>query len=152
MKETHSRRWQRIAHRGALLAGSAVLVIGIGAIGVSSSLSRTSAASRVNVPVAHRVSVPASTTAAVRPRLRVVRVSIVNFSFQSARLVVSAGTRVIWTNNDGTAHTVTSDKGIWSSSDLNPGTQFARVFAKVGTFPYHCSIHPFMHGTIVVKK
>jgi plastocyanin len=47
---------------------------------------------------------------------------------------------------------VTSDKGIWSSGDVNSQRQFARTFAKAGTFPYHCSIHPFMHGTVTVRQ
>ena len=88
----------------------------------------------------------------VRLHQRVVRLNIQNLSFQPARIVVSPGTRIVWTNQDGFAHTVTSDKGIWSSPDVSSHGQFARVFTKAGAFPYHCSIHPFMHGTVTVKK
>jgi plastocyanin len=90
--------------------------------------------------------------AVLRLHQRVVRLSIQNLSFQPTRIVVSPGTRIVWTNADGFAHTVTSDKGIWSSPDVNSKSQFARIFAKAGTFPYHCSIHPFMHGTVTVQK
>jgi plastocyanin len=88
----------------------------------------------------------------VRLHQKVVRVSIHNFAFGPARLEVSRGTRLIWTNTDSDPHTVTSDKGLWASDALDTGNQFARVFKQAGTFPYHCSIHPFMHGTIIVKK
>jgi len=88
----------------------------------------------------------------VRLHQRVVHLTIRNFAFQPARLVVSPGTRLIWTNIDSVQHTVASTKGAWSSKVLDTSRQFARVFGKAGTFPYHCSIHPFMHGMIVVKK
>ncbi|MBV9282439.1 MAG: plastocyanin, partial [Chloroflexi bacterium] len=62
------------------------------------------------------------------------------------------GTRIIWTNDDGFQHTTTSDTGLWNSGPMNSGARFARVFNKAGTFAYHCTIHPFMHGTIRVTK
>ena len=83
---------------------------------------------------------------------RLVRVSIHNFAFAPARLVVSPNTRVVWTNGDGDPHTVTADRSGWASEALDTGNQFARVFKTAGTFPYHCAIHPFMHGTVIVKR
>ncbi len=83
---------------------------------------------------------------------RVVRVSIMNFAFHPASLVVSPGTRLIWTNQDGDPHTVTSATNIWASDALDTTNAYARVFTKAGTFPYYCAIHPSMHGTIIVKK
>ena len=53
---------------------------------------------------------------------------------------------------DGDPHTVTSTTGIWASDALDTDSQFARVFTTVGTFPYYCTIHPYMHGMIVVKS
>lgn len=83
---------------------------------------------------------------------RVVRVTIQNFAFHPAQIVVSPGTRIIWTNKDSDPHTVDSTKNIWSSEALDTDGQFARGFSRVGAFPYYCSIHPFMHGSITVKK
>jgi plastocyanin len=81
-----------------------------------------------------------------------VHVTIQNLAFGPAHLVVSPGTKVIWTNRDGFQHTTTSDRGLWDSGPINSGASFARLFKKVGTFTYHCTIHPFMHGTITVSK
>jgi len=83
---------------------------------------------------------------------RVVRVSIMNFAYHPASLVVSPGTRLIWTNQDGDPHTVTSATKIWTSEALDTTNAYARVFTKAGAFPYYCAIHPYMHGTIIVKK
>jgi plastocyanin len=83
---------------------------------------------------------------------RVVRVNIHNLAFGPRHLTLSRGTQVIWTNQDGFAHTTTSDNGVWDSAPINSGSHFARVFTKAGTFTYHCTIHPFMHGTITVTK
>lgn len=66
-------------------------------------------------------------------------------------LSVTAGSTVIWTNNDRIAHTTTADGGRWDSGVLQPGAQFSFTFSAVGTFPYHCSIHPNMVGTITVR-
>jgi plastocyanin len=83
---------------------------------------------------------------------KVVHVTIHNFAFTPARLVISPGTKIIWTNTDSDPHTVDSVKNIWSSEALDTDSTFSRVFKKGGTFPYYCSIHPFMHGTIIVKS
>ena len=154
MREMLARRWQR------LLLCSAVLVIGSGAIGAGSILSRTNAPAMASMPMASMASMPMAQPATaqdaagtvVHLHQKVVRVRIHNFAFGPARLEVSRGTRLIWTNTDGDPHTVTSDKGLWASDALDTGNQFARVFKTGGTFPYHCNIHPFMHGTIIVKK
>ena len=81
----------------------------------------------------------------------VVRVTISNFAFKPAHLIVSPGTRIVWTNHDSDPHTVTSDIGIWSSGALDTDSQFSRTFRQGGTFHYHCQIHPFMHVTVTVK-
>jgi plastocyanin len=153
MREMLSRRWPRIA------LCSAVLVLGSSAIGAGSILARTNAPAMAGMPMASMASMPmAQPTAArgtgtvVRLHQKVVRVSIHNFAFGPARLEVSRGTRLIWTNTDSDPHTVTSDKRIWASDALDTDMHFARVFRQAGTFPYHCAIHPYMHGTIIVKK
>ena len=133
--------------------GIAVLLIATGALAARPGLAQTSTGSMGNMPMAQPAGAQvAAGSTVVRLHQKVVRVSIQNFAFQPAKLVVSPGTRVIWTNKDGDPHTVTSTQNLWASDALDTGNQFARVFKKTGTFPYFCSIHPFMHGTIVVKK
>lgn len=78
-------------------------------------------------------------------------VAIANFTFSPQTLNITAGTTVKWTNNDSTAHTITSDNGVFQSGNVAPGSSFSYTFGQTGTFSYHCSIHPSMTATIVVK-
>lgn len=66
-------------------------------------------------------------------------------------LTVTAGTTVVWGNNDITEHTSVSDNGQWNSGNIESGKTFSQKFDTPGTYNYHCSIHSFMHGTIVVQ-
>jgi plastocyanin len=76
-------------------------------------------------------------------------VTITNFSFRPAKLTVKAGSRVTWTNKDEEPHTVVG--GDLKSKVLgNSGATYSHTFSKPGTYNYNCSIHPFMHGTVVV--
>jgi plastocyanin len=93
----------------------------------------------------------AAATTTVKLHRPVVRVAIRDFEFQPAHLVVSRGTRVIWTNKDSDPHTISSKPAHWSSQALDTGKSFATVTKKAGTFAYICTIHPFMHATVVVK-
>jgi plastocyanin len=79
------------------------------------------------------------------------QVTIQNFSFGPGALTVSAGTTVTWTNSDSVTHTVTAMDGSFDSSNLEPGQQFSFTFSLPGTYTYHCSIHPFMTGQVVVQ-
>lgn len=78
-------------------------------------------------------------------------VTISNFSFSPGTLTVKAGTKVTWTNKDSATHTVTSDSGVFTSGNLLSNGTFSYTFASAGTFPYHCTIHTSMKGTIVVQ-
>lgn len=76
-------------------------------------------------------------------------VDIDHFKFQPQTLEVSRGTKVVFSNSSGTAHTAT-DKGAFDSGQIKPGKSFAVRFGQKGTFRYHCEIHPFMKGKVVV--
>lgn len=78
-------------------------------------------------------------------------VHIENFAFNPQTVHVLPGDRVEWDNHDAAPHTVTADDGSFASGTLNQGQSYGRVFGAVGTFPYHCSIHPSMTGTVVVS-
>jgi plastocyanin len=77
-------------------------------------------------------------------------VAIQNFAFNPATLNVQVGTKVTWKNLDSAAHHVVSDTGAFDSGVLNNGQSYSFTFNQAGNYPYHCSIHPSMKGTIVV--
>lgn len=77
-------------------------------------------------------------------------VAIRSFAFAPATLAVRAGTTVTWTNDDEEPHTVTATGGPFRSATLPTGKTFRYTFAKPGRYPYICTIHPFMRGTVVV--
>ena len=72
-------------------------------------------------------------------------------SYAPDNLNVTVGTTVTWTNTDSVLHTSTSDGQGWSSGVIAPGGQFSVAFTTAGTFSYHCTIHPGMVGTVVVR-
>lgn len=76
--------------------------------------------------------------------------TIKGFSFQPDVLKVKVGAKVTWTNDDTIAHTVTADTNSFASGNLQPGGSFSFTFTRPGTYAYHCSIHPSMHGSVVV--
>jgi len=78
------------------------------------------------------------------------QVNIDNFAFVPATLTVHAGSTVTWTNHDEEPHTVAASDGTFHSPGMGTGATFSHTFAAAGTFDYVCSIHPMMHGTVVV--
>lgn len=77
-------------------------------------------------------------------------VSIVNFAFKPGTLKVNRGAGVAFTNSANTAHTATKG-GVFDTKQIKPGKTVVVKFGKRGTFAYHCKIHPFMKGKIVVE-
>ena len=71
--------------------------------------------------------------------------------FMPRSITITHGTVVKWKNTSFTSHTVKSNAGTWGSGVIRPGGVYTRTFTKVGTFRYHCTIHPDMTGTITVK-
>lgn len=81
-------------------------------------------------------------------------IDIKNMIFTPSQITVAKGGTVTWTNNDTTTHTVVDDLSNVDgpkSGNIEPGQTYSFTFNKTGSFQYHCSIHPSMRGTIVVK-
>ena len=91
----------------------------------------------------------ASTTSGAGTPASGTAVAIDNFAFSPAALIVKMGQQVTWTNKQGVAHTVTADGGAFDHP-MPSGATFSFTFATAGTVAYHCTIHPFMKGTVVV--
>lgn len=91
-------------------------------------------------------------SAAVNNQQTVVNVTIKGFAFNPTPLTIQKGTKVIWTNQDTAAHTVTSDTGTVLNSPLIPtNATFEFTFNETGTFTYHCTPHPNMKASIIVQ-
>jgi plastocyanin len=120
-----------------VIAGTALLLAGCG--GGSGSASGASA--KPSGSSSQTTSAGASTA-----------VKISNFKFSPASLTVKQGAGVTVTNEDSAAHTATADDGhSFDTGDLSQGATQTISVSKPGSYPYHCTIHPFMHGTLVVK-
>ncbi|HYC26654.1 MAG TPA: multicopper oxidase domain-containing protein [Nitrososphaerales archaeon] len=73
------------------------------------------------------------------------------YSPDVVHVVVGVNNTVMWTNNDDTVHTVTSSTaGLFDSGYLIAGQSWTYTFQTPGTYQYHCSIHPWMTGTVIV--
>jgi len=73
------------------------------------------------------------------------------FNPSTITVVIGINNTVIWNNDDSAPHTVTANDGSFSSGNLNPGDSYTFTFTTPGTYSYHCSYHPWMKGTVVVK-
>jgi len=78
-------------------------------------------------------------------------ITIASFQYSPQPLIVTAGTEVKVTNDDGTVHTVTANDGSFDTGDLDGGANATITLAKAGTFKYFCDIHNYMTGTIEVR-
>ncbi len=72
-------------------------------------------------------------------------------AFVPASATVNFGDKVTFVNDDDDAHTATADDASWDSEGLNQGQKWTHAFMKTGKIAYHCTVHPMMHGTLVVR-
>jgi plastocyanin len=79
-------------------------------------------------------------------------VTIEGYEFAPPTLVANVGDTVVWTNLDDFAHRSTSDDDLWGSEDIEGDGTFEFTFEEAGTFAYHCGIHNYMKGSIVVEE
>lgn len=62
------------------------------------------------------------------------------------------GDTVKWSfEDDASQHTVAADDSSFDSGTKGKGESFTYKFTKAGTFPYHCSLHANMKGSITVS-
>ncbi len=71
--------------------------------------------------------------------------------FSPSAATITHGQSVCWQNNGNISHTVTSNDGTSFNTALESGHIFVHTFPAAGTFPYRCTIHAGMTGTITVN-
>jgi plastocyanin len=124
---------------GGLFAAAAIVLATVGFGGGKSAAGNTMAG----------MAMPGRTAGASMP-IATDAVDIKNFAFSPATITVTAGSTVVWTDADSIQHDITFDGGSIASSVLNHKDTFSHTFPTAGTYHYICSIHPFMHGTVIV--
>ncbi|HEU4799858.1 MAG TPA: plastocyanin/azurin family copper-binding protein [Gemmatimonadales bacterium] len=73
-------------------------------------------------------------------------------TFNPASVQVATGGEVTW-EFEATGHNVTFDAVAGAPADIggsNADVSISRTFAAAGTFPYVCTIHPGMSGSVQV--
>jgi len=75
------------------------------------------------------------------------------FSPNPFTISLATQTLVQWGNGTGVSHNLLED-GVapeFSSGNIAAGGTFSHTFTTAGSYPYHCTIHPSMVGTITVN-
>lgn len=122
---------------GVATIGAAALIVILGLTALPKTTSTPPATSQSSVPSGNG------------PTASIV---IQNFAFSPASITVTPGETVSVTNKDAASHTVTSDTGAFDTGLV--GTNQTVTFkapSKPGSYPYHCTVHTFMKGMLVVS-
>ncbi len=77
------------------------------------------------------------------------RVDIDRFAFHPPTLRIKRGGKVSFANSSHVTHTASSSS--FNTHRIKPGKTKVVRFSHKGTFAYHCEIHPFMKGKILVE-
>lgn len=78
-------------------------------------------------------------------------ITIKDFKFTTPS-TVKPGAAVMIKNEDGEAHTVTADGKGGFDVKIDPGaTATLTAPSTAGSFPFHCTYHSDMHGTLTVS-
>jgi plastocyanin len=128
------------------LTASLLAILSVIAIGASADNSVFAQGDKVQVSI-----VPGSST-------------LTDNAYSPNPVEVAVGQTVVWTNDDSAFHTVTSgsagapdvgkefDSGLAGPTALTTkGKTFEHTFSAAGEFPYFCTLHPAMVGTVIVK-
>jgi plastocyanin len=135
-----TRLHRKVATIAVALFGVAVLA-GACSSGASSSSSNTTTTSGASSSGSGSSSTSGSAT-----------ITIQNYSFSPAKITVTPGEKVTVTNKDSVAHTVTANNKKFNTGDIDPGkTVTFTAPSSPGSYPYICTIHPYMTGMLTVK-
>jgi len=118
-----------------------ILVLTLTACGSSSSASATSSAQATGSSASQKT----GTTDTI---------VIKNFMFSPDSLTVAPGAVVTVRNEDSVTHTLTdkTDQTLFNTGSVGPDqTKTFKAPDKPGSYPFFCTIHQYMTGTLVVR-
>ena len=74
----------------------------------------------------------------------------VEFYYQPKEVTISNDTYVTWVNQDSAIHTATANNGSFDTGIIPIDANATVIINGSGKLEYHCTIHPWMQGTITV--
>jgi plastocyanin len=139
------------------LLAAALVALSLGLVACGSSGSDSTSSEAETAPPASEESTgeaesTESETAPSGEAAKSEKVEIVEFTYQPDPVVVQAGGKVTWQNQDTAPHTATADDGSFDTGTIEKGKLGSATFKEPGTFTYFCEIHPTMHGTVEVVE
>jgi len=94
-------------------------------------------------------------TSSQNPAAKIATIEIREFKFEPASLTVHSGDIVEWKNDDVVPHTATADdhdqEPVFDSGKIQTGAAWRHVAPEKGTYNYICTLHPNMHGKLIVE-
>jgi plastocyanin len=78
-------------------------------------------------------------------------VVIEGVKFIPETIELNLGDTVTWKNKDAFPHTATAEDKSFDSGSFGANRSWTFKARKKGIFPYVCTLHPTMKGTLVVK-
>jgi len=80
-------------------------------------------------------------------------------TFVPPQISLSSKSTISWTNGDSITHTViaarnpeiANGEAPFDSGPISPGYTWDKTFNSPAQFDYHCLIHPFMTGKVVIN-
>ncbi len=93
---------------------------------------------------------PAQTVVAPTAPAGTIAIDVRDYEFSPVTVSIDTGSTVAFVNSGHAPHTATSS-GVFDTGEIGSGTLSTQSFGTPGTYPFVCTYHPQMTGTIVVR-
>jgi plastocyanin len=140
-----------------VIAGLALVLAACSSSGSSPAATAAGAPSAAVGPSAAASSAPSAVASALADGTcreakdkGAVAVSIKDFEFTPAAITAKVGDVITFSNTGFEPHNATLDAGGCGTATLQTDQTDGLTFAAAGTYPFHCTVHTQMHGTITV--
>ena len=125
----------------AALAAASILVLAACSAGSGTASSVASSAASVGAAVCGETAAEGA-----------VAVSIKDFSFEPATISAKVGQVISFTNTGFEPHNAALLTGACSTKTLRTGERDGLLFTAIGSYPFKCTIHTQMTGTITIAE
>lgn len=72
-------------------------------------------------------------------------------TFSPSTITITKGSTVKWRNDDSYLHRIVADDSSFDLGDQTSDAIVSHTFTDLGTYSYHCSVHTFMKGMVIVQ-